>query len=322
MRALVVGGSGFLGAEVVARLNDAGADVASLSRSGAGPGGVAGDVRLPDLGLDPATAADLVETTTHVVSCFGSVDWRSGPRIAELHRIGTSNVLAFAARMPRLERLVHVSSVLALGRAEGVLGNEDLDVGQAFRSWYDYAKFVSEQAVRDDRAVPWRVVRLGPVLGVGVAGAPSASAGILAALPPLLRGYPAHVADHGSFPCYPADVESAAEVIARALLAVGDGDAWTWYDPASPSLGQVLAGLCAAWGVVPRLVRSRAWGVASQLLARGLGVADVLPAYGERWVELAADVRDPVGEPPACADGYIEATGARLRARASELMPA
>lgn len=325
MRVLVVGGSGFVGAEVATALEAAGADVVSLSRSGtayAGEG-LAGDARAPDLGLGGAELDDLMASVTHVVSAFGSVDWDSGPRIAELHETGTRNVLALAARLPRLERLVHVSSVLALGRASGTMGNDDLDVGQTFRSWYDHAKFVAERTVRDDRSVPWRVLRLGPVLGIGAAGSPSAHAGILSALPPLLRGYPVHIAERGKFPCYPTDAKAAAEVVRRALLEPGDGDAWTWYDPRSPTLGEVLVGLCAAWGVLPRVVTSRPWGAASQLLARSFGAPDVLISYAEPWVELRADVLDAIpGELPACEPGYVEATGQALRARASELVPA
>ncbi|HEX8052756.1 MAG TPA: SDR family oxidoreductase [Thermoleophilaceae bacterium] len=325
MRVLVVGGTGFVGAEVVARLAAVGVDVVSLSRSGTAVAGegVSGDARAPDMGLRGDALRDLLESVTHVVSSFGTVDWDSGPRIVELHEAGTRNVLDLAARMPNLERLVHVSSVLALGRAEGVVGNADLDVGQTFRSWYDYAKFTAERRVRLEESLPWRVLRLGPVLGVGAAGAPSAHAGILAALPPLVRGYPVHLTDRGAFPCYPTDAAAAAEVTRRALFEPGDHDAWTWFDPDSPTLGQVFVGLCAAWNVLPRIVEARAWGGASQLLARRFGAPDVLLSYSEPWVDLAPDVLEAIpGELPRCEPGYLEATSAALHARQSELVPA
>jgi nucleoside-diphosphate-sugar epimerase len=325
MRVLVVGGTGFVGAEVAARLAADGIDVVSLSRSGTAVAGrgIAGDARAPDLGLRGEELRDVLGSVTHVVSCFGSVDWDAGPRIVELHEIGTRNVLGLAARLPHLERLVHVSSVLALGRAEGMVGNDDLELGQTFRSWYDYSKFVAERTVRREGSLPWRVLRVGPVLGVGAAGAPSARSGILSVLPPLVRGYPVHLRERGAFPCYPTDVAAAAEVARRALLEPGDGDAWTWYDPASPTLGEVLVGHCAAWNMLPRIVESRSWGAASQVLARRVGVPDVLLSYAEPWVELTPDVLESIpGELPGCEPGYVEATGAALRARASELVPA
>jgi nucleoside-diphosphate-sugar epimerase len=325
MRVLVIGGTGFVGAEVVARLAADGVDVVTLTRSGtalAGEG-IAGDARAPDLGLRGDALSDLLESVTHVVSTFGTVDWDSGPRIVELHEAGTRNVLDVAARMPNLERLVHISSVLALGRAEGVVGNADLDLGQTFRSWYDYAKFTAERRVRREESVPWRVLRFGPVLGVGVAGAPSAHAGILAALPPLVRGYPVHLKDRGDYPCFPTDVATAAEITRRALFEPGERDAWTWFDPDSPTLGQVFVGVCAAWNVLPRIVEARAWGGASQLLARRFGAPDVLLSYSEPWVDMAPDVLEAIpGELPRCEPGYLEATGAALKAHASELVPA
>ena len=325
MRVLVVGGSGFVGAEVATLLHAEGHDVVSLSRSGTAVAGagIAGDARAPDLGLRGDALNDVLSSVTHVVSCFGSVDWDSGPRIVELHRAGTRNVLRLAEKLPRLERLVHLSSVLALGRAEGVVGNDDLDLGQTFRSWYDYAKFVAERTVRDERSVPWRVLRVGPVLGVGAGGAPSAYGGILAALPPLLRGYPIHLADGGEFPCYPTDAAACAEIVRRALFEPGDGHGWTWFDPRSPTLGQLFVGLCSAWNTVPRIVEARAWGALSQLLAGRVRAPDVLLSYAEPWVELAPDVLDAIpGELPECEPGYLEATGRALRDRASELVPA
>src|SRR3712207_3270176 len=113
MRALVVGGAGFVGSAVGRAFDGRGIDVGSLSRSGhafAGEG-VRGDVRARDLGLDPADARALRDSVTHVVSCFGSVDWGAGPRLAvELHAHGTREVMRFAESCPALERFVHLSS--------------------------------------------------------------------------------------------------------------------------------------------------------------------------------------------------------------------
>lgn len=324
MTVLVLGGTGFLGAAVAAAFERRGADVVCLSRSGGAPAGrgVTGDVRLPDLGLAPAAAAELRAEVTHVVSCFGSVDWRTGPRLAELHEAGTRNALAFARSCGRLERFAHVSSVLALGRARGAVSNRELDVGQSFRNWYECAKFLAERAVREEREAPWRVVRLGPVLGVGVSGAPSAAEGILAVLPPLLRGYPVHLADHGEWPCYPCEVGAAAEVVVRAATDPDDaGEAWTYWDERDQTLAQALVALCAGWGVMPRIVSLRPLRVAALALARPLGVPESLLGYDEPWVELDAGARDDLPDDlPACPGGYLEETGAALRAGAGELL--
>lgn len=324
-RALVIGGSGFLGAAIATALEREGLEVVCLSRSGSARAGrgVAGDVRLPDLGLDRSASAGVRDGLTHVVSCFGSVDWSSGPRLAELHLEGTRNALRFAAACPRLERLVHVSSVLALGRARGVQDNTRLDVGQRFRTWYEFAKFVAEREVRGAESVPRRVVRFGPILGVGDDGAPSAEFGLTAAVPLLLRGYPVHLAGRGRFPCYVGEVTAAGRVAARAALDEGSPATWTWYDARRPTLASVLTAVCSAWGVVPRIVDLRAWGRASRLLAGPLGAPEPLLQYAEPWAEIDPAVLDELpSDLPACPAAYLEATGAALRARTGELMAA
>lgn len=324
-RALVVGGSGFLGGAVAAALEREGLDVLCLSRSGTAEvgRGVTGDVRLPDLGLDRAAAAEVRDGLTHVVSCFGSVDWSSGPRLAELHLQGTRNVLRFATASPGLERLVHVSSVLALGRARGVQDNTRLDVGQRFRTWYEFAKFVAEREVRDADGVPRRIVRFGPILGVGADGAPSAEFGLTAAVPLLLRGYPVHLADHGRFPCWVGEVGAAGSVAARAALDADSPGTWTWFDARRPTLASVLTAVCSAWGVVPRIVDLRAWGRASRLLARPLGAPEALLHYAQPWVDVDPAVLDELpSDLPGCPPGYLEATGAALRTHTGELIAA
>lgn len=323
MRALVAGGTGFLGGAIARALAARGWDVVCLSRAGGAPAGagVAGDVRAADLGIAADAARDLRASVTHVVSCFGSVQWSAAPRHAvELHLQGTRNLLSFARSCPGLERFVHVSSVLALGRARGVVGNRELDVGQGFRNWYEFAKHVAERAVRDDDSVPRRVVRFGPVLGVSAGAAPGARDGILAALPHLLRGYPVHLRHGGAFPCYAGEVGVAAEVVARAAAEPGDGGTWTWFDDRMPTLAEVLTELCAPWRVVPRIVDVPALGRATSAFARRTGAPPELVAYAEPWFALDPAVLDalPPGL-PACPDGYVQATGAALAAHPAAL---
>lgn len=326
MKALVLGGGGLLGGAVVAALRARDVEVVSLSRSSAPPAGawLRGDVRALGLGLDAHDSAQLRDGLTHVVSCFGSVDWRSGPALAlDLHERGTRNALEFAAGCPDLVRFVHVSSVLALGRAAGTVGADELELGQGFRSWYDYGKFLAERAVREERPFQRRVVRLGPVLGVTEHAAPSAEHGIAAIVPFLLRGYPISIRDRGAFPAYVCDAATAGAVLAAAALDDPGPDVWTFFDHRHYTVAQVLTALCSPWGVVPRIVSMRGLEAVTRLLAKPLGVPPSLLEYAEPWVAIAPDVLDalPAGL-PRCPDGYIEATGAALRSRAADLMAA
>ena len=316
MRALVAGGTGFVGSAVVRAFADRGVDVVSLSRSGeafAGRG-VRGDVQAHNLGLDAADADDLRASVTHVVSCFGSVDWHSGPRLAtELHQRGTRAVMSFAESCPSLERFVHLSSVLALGRSSGRITDE-LELGQSFRNWYEYGKYLAEREVRGSERVPWRVVRVGPVLGPGLDVPPNTSHGILAAVPFLVRGYPIHLADHGRFPCYPGDGGTAGEVIARAALEDGSRDVWTWFDDANPALADVLVGLCSAWGVIPRIADLAVLAPLGRATIERLGAPRELLEYADPWVEIAPEVLTRLpADLPRCPSGYVEATSEALR---------
>lgn len=316
MRALVVGGTGFIGGAVVRALHARGIDVVTVSRSGsafAGEG-VRGDVRAHDLGIERAQAHDLMSTVTHVVSCFGSVDWGSGPRLAtELHQRGTRAVMRFAERCPSLQRFVHLSSVVVLGRTTGRVVDE-LELGQSFRNWYEYGKYLAEREVRANERLPWRAVRVGPVVGAGDDVLPSPSYGIMAVVPLLLRGYPMHLKDHGRFPCYPCDGPTAGEVIARAAIEDGAGDVWTWFDDANPSLAEVLTRLCSPWGVVPRIVDMRALLPVSRVLAERLGTPRETLEYVEPWADIPLEVLSRLpADLPRCPPGYIEATGEALR---------
>lgn len=319
MRVLVVGASGVVGGAIASRLARSGADVVAASRRGLAPEGepVALDVTAPGLGLAASVSESLRSSLTHVVSCFGSVDWDSTPRTAlETHARGTDHLLDFAQRCPRLERFVHVSSVLVFGRARGPVDNRVLDVGQAFRNWYEYGKYLAELAVRA-RDLPWRVVRLGPILGVSEGRVPDPRHGLLAALPHLLRGYPAHLERRGRFPCYVGDVEAASGVVTAAVVAGGASSTWTWFDAALPSLADVLAALSQAWGVVPRLLDLPVLEPVSRLLAERLGLPAALLDYARPWFDLAASVLGDLPDGlPECRPGYVEQTGEALRAAA------
>src|SRR5205807_1597984 len=109
-------------------------------------------------------------------------------------------------------------------------GNRELQLGQRFRNWYEYAKYVSEVEVRARDTLPRRIVRLGDVLGASDSGMPSAKHGLLAPVPYLVRGYPAYLEDGGGFPIYVGDVAVAAAVLARALTEQGSGLTWTWFE--------------------------------------------------------------------------------------------
>ena len=319
MKVLVVGASGYLGSSVAVACERAGHPVLALSRRGHCASGTAivGDVRRPDLGLPPEQVRRIRDEVTHVVLCFGSVAWNCGPSEAvEVHSGAMLGTLRFLSGLPGLRRVVHVSSLLVLGRAQGRVSNRDLYVGQRFRNWYEYGKYCAERHVRDAVDLPARIVRFGPLLGLDPRGLPvDTSTGLPAALPYLLAGYPVHLAQRGEFPCYVGDVAAAAEVVVRALTEPGDGTStWSWFDPRMPTLAEVFREVCRPWGVLPRIVSARPWGALTRLLADRVGAMPELADYAEPWFDLDPGVLDEIpGGAPAGDPDYLAETGRALR---------
>jgi nucleoside-diphosphate-sugar epimerase len=318
MNVLILGGSGFLGTAVAQACDRAGAEVRVLSRRGTTACGTAvrGDVRLPRLGLAADALARLRAETTHVVLCFGAVSWTCGPGEAmETHSVGMRSALAFLRELPELRQAVHVSSLLALGRAKGRVTNRELYTGQRFRNWYEYGKYRAELQVRDCADLPVGIVRLGPVLGPDPRGGPpDTGTGLAAAFPHLLAGYPVHLSERGNFPCWVSDVRSAADIVVKALDAPIGRATWSWFDPAMPTLAQVLHEVCRPWGVVPRILDARPLAGLARLLGERIGTQRELLDYAEPWFDLDPAVLDDIPRPwPVPAPGYLDATGRALR---------
>jgi nucleoside-diphosphate-sugar epimerase len=317
MNVLIMGGSGFLGTAIASACESAGAEVSVVSRSGAAVIGtpVRGDVRLPGLGLSAGDAARLRAQTTHVVLCFGSVSWACGPGEAmETHSTGTRHALAFLSELPQLKQAVHVSSLLVLGRAQGRMTNRELYTGQRFRNWYEYGKYCAERQVRDSVGLPVGIVRFGPVLGSDPRGGPlDTSNGLPAAFPHLLAGYPVHLSRRGDFPSWVTDARSAADIVLKALDTPIGRATWTWFDPAMPTLSEVLTEVCRPWGIVPRIldVRPLAWLI--RLASDRVGLPPELLDYTEPWFDLdPAVLQDIPGPWPEPEPGYLGATGRAL----------
>jgi nucleoside-diphosphate-sugar epimerase len=108
-----------------------------------------GDVSAMHLGLSTSEYRDLVGTLTDVVH---AAEWSYlGAPADDLRRVnvdGTRAALELAADCRRLVRFSHFSTVYVSGDRVGVIAEDELAAGQAFRNAYEETKFEAELLVR------------------------------------------------------------------------------------------------------------------------------------------------------------------------------
>jgi thioester reductase-like protein len=126
---------------------------------------VVGDLQEPLLGLSDEQIDDLRGTVEHVFHLAAVYDMTASDEINErINVAGTRHAVALANALSA-GHLHHVSSVAVAGEHKGLFREDMFDEGQRLPSAYHRTKFDSEQLVRDQAKVPWRVYR--PALVVG-----------------------------------------------------------------------------------------------------------------------------------------------------------
>lgn len=176
MRYLVTGASGLVGSNLVRRLLADGREVRGLVRPGSRLDlleGVRDRVQVceGDL-LDPEALSEAMEGVTHVFHCAAYVGF-PGPRGAEaLHLVnvvGTAHVVNAALRAGVL-RLVHTSSVAALGRPEretGCLDESAAWSSSKYNTAYGRSKYLAELEIARGVAEGLDAIIVNPCLVFG-----------------------------------------------------------------------------------------------------------------------------------------------------------
>lgn len=170
-RALVTGGTGFIGSNLALRLAERRWEVRILARPGASrellEGGpfefVQGDL------LEPESLPPALRGMDVVFHAAGVVDyWKQGvERMYEVNVEGTRNLME-AAFQARLERVVHTSSSAALGIHPDELVDESFDFNvKPGRFVYGHSKYLAEQIVLEyiRKGLPAVIVNPTTVIG-------------------------------------------------------------------------------------------------------------------------------------------------------------
>jgi thioester reductase-like protein len=238
---LLTGATGFVGMELLRRFIERGDrrihalvraadDEAAAERlpAHARLSAVAGDIEQPGLGLSEENRERLARDVTTVVHCAASISFDLS--LEESRRVnvdGTRNVVDFAKRCRRLERLTYVSTAYVAGEPRGLFREDQLDVGQRFRNPYERSKFEAERMIRSEAAgLPLQILRPSIVVGDSRTGRTSSFNVLYGPLKALARGrIPAIPARRSS----PVDIVPVDYVADRAYELVTDGPDGTFH---------------------------------------------------------------------------------------------
>lgn len=212
MTLLLTGATGFLGTVVAARLET---PPLCLVRG-------RGRVTHPELEADLLQPLPpLPQDVTTVIHCAADVAFdRPLEEARAINVEGTRRLLAAAARLPALERFVHVSTAYVGGVGAAVFGEDDLHVGQRFRNTYEQTKFEAECLVRAS-GLPVTVVRPSIVVGDSVTGWTSSFNVLYAPLRALARGLVTEIPADPDALVDVVPVDHVADVVLAALRTEG-----------------------------------------------------------------------------------------------------
>ena len=135
----------------------------------------AGDVSLPECGLDAGNYRRLSAETTRVIHCAATVRFdHSLEEARSINVEGTRRVLDFAAASPQLRSLAYVGTAYVAGERTGLVCEDELVVGQSYRNTYEKTKAEAEALVRSYLgSLPGVILRPSIIVGDSRTGATS-----------------------------------------------------------------------------------------------------------------------------------------------------
>jgi nucleoside-diphosphate-sugar epimerase len=239
-RLLVTGATGFLGRRLIRTLLDEfpGARLVLLLRekhrnkpfAGLDASGserlqtIFGDASQVRCGLSQQDYAQAVEGTTRIIHAAATVRFDSPPAMARAVNIeGTRHLLEIASDARHngtLRSFAYIGTAFVAGERQGIVREDELDVGQRFRNIYEETKCEAEKLVRN-QTIPSVILRPSIIVGDSKTGVTSSFRTLYWPLKAyakwgwrLLPGYPETVVD-----IVPVDYVAQA----TAYLAMDEG---------------------------------------------------------------------------------------------------
>jgi thioester reductase-like protein len=124
-----------------------------------------------DFGLAGATYMELARRTTRVHHLYQTLDRNLDERTATRVNVhGAREVIEFARVAPKLERVVHYSSIFVSGDRTGVVLEDELEAGQGFRSRAEETLALAEAMLKRAPGLPLTVLRAAQVVGDSESG--------------------------------------------------------------------------------------------------------------------------------------------------------
>lgn len=330
--ALVFGASGLIGRYLVLALAEAGADVTAAVRSAAS--GAKLEQWLSEHGLARRISTAIVDFdapellpggpaafpfVTEIHNCAGSFRFGMPADEARSANVGiVESLIDFAAGLPRLQRVVHVSGYRVGGQDPATVPWPDEHRAEVYRELggYEASKVESDaifQARALQRGVPWTIVNPATVIGDSVTGEADQHLGIAVTIEQLWNGTAlALPAGASTFvPVLTVDY-LAAFMAAAAADPDAEGRSYWVLDDATPPLtdllthvgrhlGAKIPSLKIPVGVIKRLPR-RFTGADPETL--GFLSSDRYPT--ESAVDLAARHGIPMPDVRVSLDRWVD----------------
>ena len=311
----MTGGGGFIGRQILARILDrTDSDVILLERgrfrdrlNGFLDGRVGdrsqrarvrvfeGDITLPNLGLSPDALDEFRERVTHAVHLAALYNL-SIPRDAavQINVEGTRNVLDVLQTVKRLQSFVHTSTLAVAGNHAGLFSEDDFDLGQSFRNYYEETKFLSEKLVRERAGdLPTVIIRPPVVVGDSKTGEIEKIDGPYYAFVMIKRRLHWVIPDSKGTKCHIGPVDYVADAFQALLFdEAAAGRTFLLTDPHPLTYNAFFDLACETWGrFKPLLHVPPAWLAPiarTDLFRRVVGVPYEAYLYSDNPVEYSA----------------------------------